>query len=47
MNEITGISIKTKSKINTIVEDKKKRKNISETYRNEKEDLFFLVDCMQ
>ena len=42
MNEITGVNSRSKRKFNTISDDEKKGKNISETFRNEKEDLEFV-----
>ena len=41
-NEITGVSSKGKRKFNTIAKDEVKQKNISETFKNEKEDLQFV-----
>ena len=39
MNIITGVGSKNKRKFNTFAEDEVKQKNISESHKNEKEDL--------
>ena len=42
INEITDVASKNKRKYNTMAEDEVKRKNISKSIKNEKEDLEFV-----
>ena len=46
-NEITDVVSKNKRKYNTMAEDEVKRKNISKSIKNEKENLDFLVEWFQ
>lgn len=42
MNDITDVASKNKRKYNKMAEDEVKRKNISKSIKNEKEDLEFV-----
>ena len=42
MNDISGVSSNHKRKYDTMAEDEVKRKNISKSIKNEKEDLQFV-----
>ena len=42
MNEITGVSSKGKWKFNTVADDDKNKKHLSDTFKNDKEDIEFV-----
>ena len=42
INDLTGVSSKGKRKFNTVADDEENKKHISETFKNEKEDMEFV-----
>ena len=43
INDLTGVSSKSKRKFNTVADDEENKKHISETFKYEKEDMEFVV----
>ena len=42
INDLTGVISKAERKLNTVADDEENKKHISETFKNEKEDMEFV-----